>query len=167
MGLGVVIDTDAIARTLNPENPEQGNSAAAREAIQIAKECINQRISFCIETTLGGRGGALNHIRDAKKAGYEIHIFFLGLDKVEVNIERVEVRVMNGGHHIPEDTIRRRFVTSVDHLIENLNFFDELVVIDNSLINDSRTIITAKNGKVVWETKPLPEWSQRIREYLK
>ncbi|PWK07040.1 zeta toxin family protein [Tumebacillus permanentifrigoris] len=154
MGFGVIIDTDAIARTINPEVPESANVEAGREAIKVARDCISSGVSFCIE----------NHIRSAKAAGYELHMFFLGVDRVEVNIERVEVRVKNGGHDIPEETIRKRYVTSIENLIKILNLIDELVIIDNS--ESSRSILVAKQGKVVSVDEVLPDWAQTIRTYL-
>ena len=42
-------------------------------------------------------------------AGYHVHLIFLQLDSVELAIERVAIRVRQGGHSIPENVIRRRF----------------------------------------------------------
>lgn len=162
MGFGVIIDTDEIARSINSGNPAHDNLAAAREAIKVAKDCLGNGISFCIETTLGGRGGAINQIRDAKEKGYEIHMFYLGLDQVETNIERVAIRVENGGHHIPEDTIRTRYTTSIRHLLQIIGLLDELYVIDNSLKDDSQTILAVKSGEIIWRQDTLPDWAMPI-----
>ena len=61
-----------------------------------------------IETTLSGRTYA-GLIRNWRAAGYAVHIVFLRLPTVDEAIERVAQRVRLGGHHVPEDTIRRRF----------------------------------------------------------
>lgn len=90
---------------------------------------------------------------------------FLGLDRVETNIERVEVRVRNGGHFIPDETIRTRYVTSVKHLIEHLDLIDELFVIDNST-TESRTILIAEKGVIVSESDDLPLWAKSIKDRL-
>ena len=37
-------------------------------------------------------------------------MYFLSLPTVDVAIERVAFSVVQGGHHIPEDIIRRRFI---------------------------------------------------------
>lgn len=109
---------------------------------------------------LDRRGGALNRMREAKAAGYDIHVFFLGLDRVETIIERVEVRVKNGGHYIPDETIRTRYVTSAQHLIEHLDLIDELFVIDNST-TESRTILIAEKGVIVSASDDLPLWAKK------
>ena len=41
--------------------------------------------------------------------GYRVTLLFLSLPSPESAIERVRQRVAQGGHHIPEEVIRRRF----------------------------------------------------------
>jgi predicted ABC-type ATPase len=68
-----------------------------------------------------------------KRRGYLIHIFFLWISNVKLALERIQLRVQNGGHHIPEAIVRRRFERSLP------NFFrfyqplaDSWTVLDNS-----------------------------------
>jgi len=46
------------------------------------------------------------------------HLFFFWLKSPEVAIQRVAERVRSGGHHIPDETIRRRYSRSVRNLLE-------------------------------------------------
>ena len=57
---------------------------------------------------LSGRS-YVNMIRSWKAAGYSVKVIFLKLPSVEEAIARVLYRVRSGGHHVPEDVIRRRF----------------------------------------------------------
>jgi predicted ABC-type ATPase len=41
--------------------------------------------------------------------GYRVELFFLSLPTADIAVERVAQRVRQGGHDIPEATIRRRF----------------------------------------------------------
>jgi predicted ABC-type ATPase len=41
--------------------------------------------------------------------GYTVKLIFLSLGSVDEAIARVATRVRQGGHNVPEDTIRRRF----------------------------------------------------------
>jgi predicted ABC-type ATPase len=66
------------------------------------------RESFAFETTLSGRS-YVQHIRAWQPAGYRVKLIFLQLDSAEEAIARVAQRVRQGGHDIPEATIRRRF----------------------------------------------------------
>ena len=64
--------------------------------------------SFAFETTLSGRG-YLRQIDGWQKAGYRVKLIFLQLASAEEAIARVAQRIKQGGHHIPEELIRRRF----------------------------------------------------------
>ena len=68
------------------------------------------RNSFAFETTLASRG-YLRSIDEWQKAGYRVKLIFLELASAEETIARVEQRLMQGGHRIPEDVIQRRFAT--------------------------------------------------------
>jgi len=69
------------------------------------------RENFAFETTLAGRG-YVHHIRAWQAAGYRVKLIFLQLDSPEEAIARVAQRVRQGGHAIPEATIRRRFAAA-------------------------------------------------------
>ena len=64
--------------------------------------------SFAFETTLAGRG-YVRMIRQWHTHGYKVRLIFLSLATPEEAIKRVVLRVRQGGHHIPEQVIRRRF----------------------------------------------------------
>ncbi len=64
--------------------------------------------SFAFETTLSAKG-YLRHIVRWRDAGYRVSLFFLGLPSADSAVARVAGRVRQGGHHIPEEVVRRRF----------------------------------------------------------
>ena len=41
--------------------------------------------------------------------GYQVKLWFLSLPNEDIAVSRVARRVLQGGHNIPEDVIRRRF----------------------------------------------------------
>jgi len=63
---------------------------------------------FAIESTLADRS-YLPLIRQWRNLRYRVKIVYLWLDCVDLAIERLRLRVAQGGHHVPEDFIRRRF----------------------------------------------------------
>lgn len=67
-----------------------------------------QRASFAFETTLASRSFA-PWIRKLIDTGYSFHIVFLALPNADMAVRRVAERVRAGGHHVPEETIHRRF----------------------------------------------------------
>jgi len=88
--------------------------------------------SFSFETTLSG----LNYIRHIKKwrnDGYEIILFFLKLPNEEMAINRVKLRVAEGGHNIPEHIIRRRYRKGWNNFQTHYKaLVDTWVIFDNS-----------------------------------
>lgn len=65
--------------------------------------------------------------------GYKVCLLFLWLPSVELAIERVANRVRQGGHDIPEPTIRQRFqrgLANFHHLY--CPIVDEWILLDNS-----------------------------------
>jgi len=93
---------------------------------------VRQDESFAFETTLSGRHYA-QLIPQWQSAGYSVKLFFLKLASPELAIARVQQRVKEGGHNIPELVIRRRFSAGFQNF-ENLykSLVDEWALYDNS-----------------------------------
>lgn len=107
-GCPVFVNADLIAAGLAPFAPETAAVQAGRLMLQELARHFAARENFAFETTLAGRG-YVHHIRAWQAAGYRVKLIFLQLDSPEEAIARVAQRVRQGGHAIPEATIRRRF----------------------------------------------------------
>ena len=64
--------------------------------------------SFALESTLSGRT-YVDLLQRMKRAGYRVEMVFLRLESTELAIKRVAHRVKQGGHHVPEVDVRRRY----------------------------------------------------------
>lgn len=142
---GVWINADEIAKELTGDD-RAAAMAAGRAALRKIADMIETRQSFIFETTLSSQH-SINTMRDAKAAGFTVGLYYTALDSVETNIERVKQRVEAGGHDIPEDDIRRRYLASLDKLTAALKFADEALLIDNSGIQP-REVIRISAGTV-------------------
>lgn len=109
------INADLIAAGLSPFAPEQASVRAGRLMLAEIDGCVRRRESFGFETTLSGLG-YLRRIANWRSMGYHVSLYFLELPDVETAIARVAERVRQGGHDIPEATIRRRFVSGLQNL---------------------------------------------------
>ncbi len=109
------VNADEIARGLSPFNVEGVAVQAGKLMLNRMKELTALREEFVFETTLASKTFTKD-IRDAQAAGYEVHLFFLWLPSPEISMERVAKRVARGGHHIPEDVIRRRYTRGIANL---------------------------------------------------
>ncbi len=108
-GCPIFVNADLIAAGLSPFAPEKAAIRAGRLMLEEIHRHAAAGESFAFETTLSGRGYA--HLIPAwQAAGYAVHLVFLRLPTAELAIERVAVRVAQGGHDVPAEIIRRRFV---------------------------------------------------------
>ena len=113
-GCPVFVNADLIAAGLAPFAPETAAVQAGRLMLQELARHFAARENFAFETTLAGRG-YVHHIRAWQAAGYRVKLIFLQLDSPEEAIARVAQRVRQGGHAIPEATIRRRFAAGLEN----------------------------------------------------
>jgi len=81
------------------------------------QELANERVDFAFETTLATRSFA-PWITSLRLTGYRFHLIFLWLVNPELAIARVQERVRRGGHHVPEETIRRRYYAGVRNFFQ-------------------------------------------------
>jgi predicted ABC-type ATPase len=64
--------------------------------------------------------------------GYEVVLYFLTLPDANMAIERVKNRVLEGGHHIPAETVGRRFHAGLRNFHEVYrDIVDEWQLFDN------------------------------------
>jgi len=126
------VNADEIAKGLSPFQPEKVSLQAGRIMLNRIDDLINQNVDFAIETTLTTLSYRKTIIA-ARLKGYTITLLFFYLKDIELAIERVKKRVSEGGHHIPEDVIIRRYNKGLYNLINIfVNLFDYWLIIDNS-----------------------------------
>ena len=150
------------------------NAAAWHEGVRRLDAAIAQRSHHAFETTLGGNTIAAR-LRQAA-ASHDILMWFCGLDTPEHHIARVNFRVRQGGHDIPEAKIRERCTASIGNLITLLPHLTKLQVYDNSIdatldqpTPDPRLLLQLENGKFAWPTDAntlvqTPHWAKPILE---
>ncbi len=110
------LNADLIAQGISPLDTKSGGIRAARLLLAEVRALMRRRETFALESTLSGRT-YLRLLRDAKQAGYRIHLHYLWLPTVALAIARVRERVKKGGHHVPAADIRRRFHRSRAHFV--------------------------------------------------
>ncbi len=106
------LNADLIAAGLAPFAPESAALQAGRLMLQELERHVAARRSFAFETTLSGRA-YLPKIAQWQQAGYRVKLIFLQLDSAEEAMARVAQRVRQGGHHIPDAVVRRRFAAGL------------------------------------------------------
>lgn len=109
----------------------EANAAAWRIGRALLERAIQERLDFAFETTLGGNT-IPRLLGEAARRDIEILVWYVGLESPELHIRRVAARVRQGGHSIPEETIRQRYERSRLNLVQLLPSLTALRVYDNS-----------------------------------
>jgi predicted ABC-type ATPase len=132
LNCNIFINADEIARGLSPLKPELSSIEAGRIMLKKIKAQIPKKEDFAFETTLSSRTFR-NTIYYARKFGYAITLVYFWLNSVELAHERVETRVIEGGHHVRRDVIERRYYAGLDNLFNiYIPLCDYWMVFDNS-----------------------------------
>lgn len=147
------VNADEIAKGLSPFNPNNVAIKAGRIMLTRISELIEGGKDFAFETTLSTRS-YVNTIKKAKEKGYFVTVLYFWLNSPELAVERVKVRVAEGGHNIPENVIRRRYDLGIKNMF-NLYIpkADYWMLIDNSkspfeiIADGEKDNISIKNTK--------------------
>lgn len=110
---------------------------------------LDKECTFAFETTLDTKSYK-SKIIEAKAKGYKVKLLFFWLQNVNLACERVRTRVLEGGHNIPTETIKRRYTRGIKNLFEiYLPIVDEVLIFDNS--NGNHKLIAEKsfNSKLI------------------
>ncbi len=172
---GDYFNPDEIARRLRQLHPgwtrRQANATAWAAGVRLLDEAIQDRREHFFETTLGGTT-ITGKLKSAIRAGFEIRIWYVGLESVELHLARVADRVARGGHDIPEADIRRRFDNSRRNLIRLTPGLAELKLFDNSAeadpyggsLPEPRLLVHLRGEQVIQLAEPatIPEWAKAI-----
>jgi predicted ABC-type ATPase len=132
LGIEHFVNADVIARGLSAFDPESVAFTAGRLMLERIDELAAARESFAFETTLSARSFA-SLLRRLKATGYRVQIAYVWLNRPELALERVADRVRRGGHHVPDEVVRRRYHGGIRNLLTLYQqIADRWVVYDNS-----------------------------------
>jgi predicted ABC-type ATPase len=106
---------------------------AAQKAEALRNKLVDEKADFTFETVMSTERNLLL-LKRAKENGYEIHCIYVLTCKADINIARVRSRVCEGGHDVPEDKIKSRYVKALDLLPQIIDICDKIFIFDNSNI---------------------------------
>jgi len=103
------LNVDEIAKSLSPKNPSEKKISAGKLFFKKLNQAIEQDKSLLIESILSGRY-LQKLFENWRERDYQITIIFIFTESPEILIERIAERVKKGGHFVPDEDVRRRFV---------------------------------------------------------
>ena len=131
--------------------------------MEMISDFISMGVSFHIETTLPG-AAIIRQINAAKQAGFTVALYFVGVDDIQVAIERVHRRMANGGHGIGDSFIIKRFSQLTRNLRAVLPLCDEAILFDNTV--KFRQIAVLEDKRLIDCDRDLPYWFINLLDEL-
>ena len=156
------VNADEIAKGISPFQPEKVGIEAGRLMLKRINKMLESGENFAFETTLSTKS-YIQFIKKARLLDYQVTCLFFWLDSEELAISRVETRVKEGGHHIPEDVIRRRYKSGLKNFFNLfLDKVDNWLFINNS--GDAYEVIAegALNDETI---NNIEQWELLKRNY--
>jgi len=153
------INADLIAAGLSPFSPETAAIRAGRLMLEEIERQARSGVDFSFESTLSGRSYVPLFHRLAER-GYRAHFYFMWMPDVELSLKRIEGRVAEGGHDIPEPVVRRRFDRSLRNFWTLYRpLAESWTVYDNSGLKFAKVVFEERGGRSI--SNP-----QRYNEFL-
>lgn len=118
----------------------------------LAQKLLATKQSFAFETVMSHRS-KIELLQSAKSAGYKTYLYFIFTNSIEINITRVQLRVLIGEHNVKEETIKSRALRTFELLPAAFSLADTAYVIDNS--NEAKVVL-AKQNKVTTKAEEIP-----------
>lgn len=93
-------------------------------------------------------------LTEAQARGFEVRMLYVLLKSPELQIERVRIRVADGGHDVPEDKIRSRRSRSLAQLAWFAGRVDQLLIFDNSTAEPALIASKSPDKPLRWHQRP-------------
>ena len=162
------VNADEIARWLRASDPEASTTdldrRAFREAERLRAALLEAGVSFATETVFSDPVGAkLRFLRSARRRGFATFLVFICLESAALSIARVHQRTQQGGHDIPDATLRARYPRTLANLRAAIPLVDEAFLFDNSSFETPYRIVAVyRDGALVSRHPPLPGWTRGL-----
>lgn len=130
------INPDQVAKDLQGEFADQDarDVAAARAAVSMRAEAIDNRLPFAFETVMS-HPSRINEMLMLKEQEYKLFLIFITTDDPEKNVARVTMRYETGtttGHYVAPEKVRERYERTLALLPRAAEIADAVYIYDNS-----------------------------------
>ena len=110
-----------------------GAYEAAELAASLRAGLVSQRESFVFETVLSDPVGAkVAELVETGRNGMHVVVVFIRVDSPETSKQRVAMRVMQGGHDVPDEKLEARFQRTLANLERAIKALPVVIIFDNT-----------------------------------
>lgn len=126
---------------------------------KMRRQWLGARESFTFETVMSS-SDKVQLFEKAIMAGYRTYLYYVCTESSGISRQRVESRVQQGGHTVPEEKIATRYDRSLKLLPEAINLSSRAYIFDNSG-ESHRFIAEYEQGVLKNAAADLPGWFVR------
>jgi predicted ABC-type ATPase len=112
--------------------------------------------SFTFETVMSNHD-KVKLLQEARAKGYRTYLYYICTNSPLINRERVAMRVLQGGHPVLANKIKKRYERSLSFLSEAIQHSCRAYLFDNSG-KVHRLIAEYENAKLIMAARQLPQW---------
>lgn len=123
---GVYINADDIKRATLCTDLE-----AAIKAEELRESALEKGADFTFETVLSTDRNLL-FLERAREKGYFVRGFYILTANPDINVARIHAREAMGGHGVPEEKVRSRYVKALKRIPRLVEVCDVLHIYDNT-----------------------------------
>lgn len=113
--------------------------------------------SFTFESVMS-HPGKIDFMHQARARGYRTYLYFVSTENPEINIDRVAIRVRQGGHPVRPDLIRSRYARSLDLLPEAIAAAHRAYIFDNSGASAVWLAEITDGTQLEYRHEEIPDW---------
>lgn len=147
-----------------------GRHPRDREEAELGQRLANTRREALMDArrhlvteTVFSHVSKLELVKDAQARGYVVTLYHVGVESPEVSIRRVAIRQADGGHGVPEASIRARYERNQPLIREAALLAERAFIFDNSVAGRKpRLHIDFKSAAAVNVIRPLPRWVAKL-----
>jgi predicted ABC-type ATPase len=123
----------------------------------IRQRLLEKGVSFTFETVMS-HPSKVEFMQDAQTRGYRTYLYFVSTENSDINIDRVEIRVREGGHGVEPERVRERYIKSLKLLPQAVAASDRAYIFDNS--GDSSVLLAEITGgtRLQYRTEDVSDW---------
>ncbi|HUX40248.1 MAG TPA: hypothetical protein VMV83_03685 [Rectinemataceae bacterium] len=136
---------------------ESGGYLAAAIADAIRTLCVEEGKSFAFESVMS-HPSKLSLLEEAHLHGFRNYLYFVTTENPDLNVERVQQRMREGGHPVSEEKIRQRYTRSMGLLRDAIARSDRAYLFDNS--GPETFLVASVDGghRLTIESDIVPSW---------
>lgn len=145
----------------NAETPKE--SLKGQELAEARRAALMEARKDLVTESTFSHPSKLDLIRDAADKGYRVVLYHVNVRSPEISVKRVQGRVLQGGHPVPEEKIRERYERNQQLIRAAAMLADRAFVFDNSVWRQKPRLAFRLDKGVVADLRDnVPAWAREL-----